>query len=417
MFWSYFFRYAFCQDYWQKEDMETSQKIVDFVKEHYPIDEAWTEEFVCPKTEPEKMKAPKENYVRQLSYFPGHNSKFNIHYIRFYPNQITYSTTMEIEAAKKESAPRMSFKTYKKAVASCGVLSGILLAPVVYIREEEMPEFQKLIREGLMETTLSPNDYDELESLIMAYGKASAVELKSHKLSLLSKYWLTGAGILMLATLWFQAKHAYSYIGESGLYRAMVDSFSFVPIYLYLFGSIYVGILYILFVEEKQKGKEKKSFAKERRTITVISTAVFLALFGWLISSGVLALMDAKNLNQQMAKVSNEEGYGGRIKPWTWEGLEEITLENPKVIIGSYHGRHSGAPYYGLKASNIRKSFKLSTKHSAESLQRNIDRGETIIVYYYQHSRVVERICNKDYDILTGNTIYQLPESLDIPYH
>lgn len=414
MFWSYFFHYAFCQ----KHSVDICQEIIDFAELHYPLEEAWAEEFARPKTDPEKMTAPKANYVRQLAYsLKGSlkwNTNFNIHYIRFYQDKIVYSGTIDIENAKKESLSRMSFQIYKKAVRAWGPLSGILLIPMVYVKEEEMPEFKNLIRRGFKETAIPPEDYDALESLMFKYCMASEEELKENKLSLFGKYWRAGAIVLSVATVWFGLKNNYSYIGESGLYATMVHTFSCIPLCLYFYG----GALYFFFVAFETKEEDRIKIAKKRVKITVICTAVLVCVLVWGISDGVLAVMDVRNLKQQMAKVNNELVDGSRVKPWTWEGLEEITLENPKVHI-SRPPRNALQFYHTISASNIRKRFKIPDNTSwAEYLQKYIDNGGgTIIVFYYEHSRVVERICNEEYGTLWSNTIYYLPESFNIPHH
>ena len=87
--------------------------------------------------------------------------------------------------------------------------------------------------------------------------------------------------------------------------------------------------------------------------------------------------------------------------------VQTIVLEEPTVKVHKRsYGRNAykGPLYFEIKADNLEKSFKIPASYSLkDEIEKHAEEGEKITVYYYEHSRVVKKVCGGDEVLVEGD--------------
>ena len=189
-------------------------------------------------------------------------------------------------------------------------------------------------------------------------------------------------------------------IGEEGLWHAFYIGIYDLPFPIAL--TVAAGT----FAWDKYKTNKTATNKVQSRFLLALGRiffAITLLYTTTVLRPVIGSFIDRNNLKAMEANIGDE----GR--PWTWDGLEQITLKKPSILHPT-RGRYSDHSHYRLYAENIIFPFILGDDtYNATRIEQQLE--NEITVYYYRHSRVIERICivNKCIDdtiLWQGDTPY-----------
>lgn len=360
-----FWYYLFTENLWKKE---SGEELRTYIAERYPFEETWLEKYIA-------------NDVYTLCINQGMNAELKICMKSKDVCEVNF-----LYRWNKWSEPESHFslERYKQITKDMSQEKKLLYTLVLKVIPQQKAEVEKLVKDCLEKTPFKPEDYDFIAKQI---AKCCAMSEEENRKVLKESIKMFGSifmGIVMLV-LFFVCNvlvSGYDVIGVEGLKRAFFESFGSV-----LIGIMVLGCLLHWLCKSRSKEKKPRKFIK---VLAVIFCVLFSIMTVREAAKCIGACMDMKNCNQIEETDTLEASQ-------TWEGLETVVLEAPKVYIKTENDIPTG---YRLGADDTTMRFELGASENVkEIIEAHAD--ETLTVYYYQHSHVIEKICSND-EILVG---------------
>lgn len=372
-FWNYFLTYAFFRGHNRQQE----ERLMEYMSLHYPMDCAWNSEFTTCKVKNDRFE-----FVKMLAF---NRSRYQI---CFYEDRIEYTRMASWQ--KKEPIRRMGLKEFRKITKTWDATQCLLLCPLVLVEKKQEEKFLRIVREGLRGLDICGADADVIAQMILECRKKTEEETAEDKTA---KRTIRGvSGFLIIGAISFVVHKALpttSWIGEEGLRRAVVNGFVYLPAMLYMIIGAIVGIICMNINSYRlEKEKHMSSIESGKGIARFLGVAMILLICIWVkvtvrdVSIGAGALIDQKNLT-----------------------VRAIVLEEPTVKVHkrSYgKNAYKGPLYFEIKADNLEKSFKIPASYKLkDAIEAQVEAGEEITVYYYEHSRVVKKVCGGE-EVLVG---------------
>ncbi len=356
-FWPYLLTHGFLEN-------ESGRQLSQYIEERYVISSEWLSEFTSYER---KNNNP---YVKTIFIHEWQGDQL----------------TLELHPHKAilHCAETKTEKEYRRCIHDLSPEEALLYVPTVRIHPSRLATFQKHIFQLLEATSFRKEDYRYISEQIAKSCLLSDNEcntLKVHRKEVVASILL--AIYLVFHSLYFDtAAQGYMAIGEEGLWYAFyIGIFDLpVPIALTILAGTYAWDKY-----KRNKTATNKIQSRFFLTIGSIFFAVTFFYTSTVMRPIIGSFIDRNNLKKMEANI------GDKGRPWTWDGLEQITLKKPSILRPT-RGRYSDHSHYSLYAENIIFPFNLGDDaDNAKRIEKQLE--NEITVYYYRHSRVIERIC------------------------